>query len=69
MKKAYVKPELNVSMNGTLEGVYACYGYEPRQNPQPSSKNNNGNSGCYNPCNPQPSRCNYWEWFWWWIFG
>ena len=24
MKKTYVKPMLNASMNGTLEGVYAC---------------------------------------------
>ncbi|WP_022765662.1 hypothetical protein [Butyrivibrio sp. XPD2006] len=24
MKKAYVAPKLNASMNGTLEGVYAC---------------------------------------------
>jgi len=28
MKKVYEKPELNESMNGTLEGVYACYGYD-----------------------------------------
>ncbi len=50
MKRVYEKPELNESMNGTLEGVYACYGYYDygcgsydynyncnQQNDQPSS--------------------------------
>ena len=49
MKKAYVKPELNASMNGTLESVYACYDYETSSN-----KGNNSNWQPY-PCQPQPS--------------
>lgn len=50
MKKAYVKPELNASMNGTLEGVYACYDYETSSN-----KDNYYYQPSY-PCQPQP-RC------------
>ena len=41
MKKVYVKPMLNESMNGTLEGVYACNDGE-----------NGSNKGNCNPCKP-----------------
>ena len=37
MKKSYVKPELNASMNGTLEGVYAYACGLCGQNPQPNN--------------------------------
>jgi hypothetical protein len=28
MKEVYEKPELNEAMNGTLEGAYACWGFD-----------------------------------------
>ena len=51
MKKAYVKPVLKASMNGTLEGVYAC------PSPDTNSRKDNNcwdpcNNPCYNPCQP-----------------
>ena len=58
MKKTYVKPVINASMNGTLEGVYACYDYKTS-----SRKDNN----CWqpsNPCTPQPG-CGYEIAIWW----
>ncbi len=41
MKKSYVKPVLNASMEGTLEGVYA-YGQAACH--------------CWTPCNHQPEK-------------
>ena len=42
MKKAYVAPKLNASMNGTLEGVYACYEDENSSNKQNSPEPDGG---------------------------
>ncbi len=67
MKKAYVKPQLNVSMNGTLEGVYACYGYENKQNPEPTSCNYSNQNCNTNKQNHYNGCCK--PWWWWCIFG
>ncbi len=42
MKKAYVAPKLNASMNGTLEGVYACYEDDNSSNKQNSTEPDGG---------------------------
>ena len=43
MKKSYVKPELNASMNGTLEGVYAYACALCGPTPQPNSTTSSNN--------------------------
>lgn len=75
MKKSYVKPVLNSSMEGTLEGVYA-YGqagciwrnpcYDPCKPSQPEKKSSNNASEA--PAQ-EPSRrsgglfIEFWFWF------
>lgn len=70
MKRSYVKPELNASMNGTLEGVYAyaCgpWDYVPYQPDCKTSSNKEESS-----CDQNYDQCSGWVlWFhlhfrWW----
>ena len=65
MKRSYVKPELNASMNGTLEGVYA-YACGPTWVPyQPDCKTSSNKEE--KPCKPK-KECSgfafWWSWFW-----
>ena len=52
MKKAYVKPELKASMNGTLEGVYACPDYNTGSNKEQQNCWDPCYNPCWNPCQP-----------------
>jgi hypothetical protein len=59
MKKEYVKPMLNASMNGTLEGVYACN--DPWNC---SNKNHHHHHEDPKPQPPQDCYCWGFGWFW-----
>lgn len=68
MKKQYIKPEINLSRNGSLEGVFAYMGFT--QDPafacipcQPSKPSKPSGSGM------KKSSCGYkpqYPWFKWW---
>ena len=56
MKKAYVKPELKASMNGTLEGVSACPDYNTGSNKEQQNSWDPCYNPCWNPCQPSYGR-------------
>lgn len=62
MKKQYIKPEINLSRNGSLEGVFAYMGFN--QDPAfcciPSKPSGSGMKKSSFGCKPQ------FPWFKWW---